>query len=146
MLSWSSLREAEEALADGGDLEKDQLGRVTLLGFIRWCRLREKRRLEAEVRRRNPPPPWKERLKHWRKVKNKDAKSTRIVQVYFHGYRFSRRSGLPIALLLHTILCFLFPDTRKIPTGFLCGHELRMPPALDQLCLALVQSSILSWL
>ncbi|CAM9771530.1 unnamed protein product [Ectocarpus sp. 6 AP-2014] len=63
-------RHAEEALADGGDLEKDQLGRVTLLGFIRWCRLREKRRLEAEARRHNPPPPWKERLKHWRKVWN----------------------------------------------------------------------------
>ncbi|CAM9478757.1 unnamed protein product [Ectocarpus sp. 4 AP-2014] len=63
-------REAEEALADGGDLEKDQLGRVTLLGFIRWCRLREKRRLEADARRHNPPPPWKERLKHWRKVWN----------------------------------------------------------------------------
>ncbi|CAM9135722.1 unnamed protein product [Ectocarpus sp. 12 AP-2014] len=63
-------RHAEEALADGGDLEKDQLGRVTLLGFIRWCRLREKRRLEAEARRNNPPPPWKERLKHWRKVWN----------------------------------------------------------------------------
>ncbi|CAM9355835.1 unnamed protein product [Ectocarpus fasciculatus] len=63
-------RHAEEALADGGDLEKDQLSRVTLLGFIRWCRLRENRRLEAEARRRNPPPPWKERLKHWRTVWN----------------------------------------------------------------------------
>lgn len=61
-------REAKEALADGGELEKDQLGRVTLLGFIRWCRLREKKRLDAEARRRNPPPPWKERLRCWRKV------------------------------------------------------------------------------
>eukprot|EP00903_Cladosiphon_okamuranus_P017392 g16020.t2 len=63
-------REAKEALADGGDLEKDQLGRVTLLGFIRWCRLREKRRLEAEEMRRNPPPPWTQRLRHWRKSWN----------------------------------------------------------------------------
>lgn len=61
-------REAEEALTEGGDLEKDQLGRVTLLGFIRWCRLREKRRQEAKANLRNPPPPWKERLRSWRKV------------------------------------------------------------------------------
>lgn len=61
-------REAAEALATGGDLEKDQLGRVTLLGFIRWCRLRERRRLEAEARVRDPLPPWKERLAGWRQV------------------------------------------------------------------------------
>ncbi|CAM9641451.1 unnamed protein product, partial [Pylaiella littoralis] len=63
-------REAEEALAEGGDLEKDQLGRVTLVGFIRWCRLREKRRQEAAAKLRNPPPPWMERLRCWRKMWN----------------------------------------------------------------------------
>eukprot|EP00752_Nemacystus_decipiens_P007697 g6880.t1 len=63
-------REAEEALTEAGDLEKDQLGRVTLLGFIRWCRLREKRRQEAEDKLRHPPPPWTERLRHWRKMWN----------------------------------------------------------------------------
>ncbi|CAN0055726.1 unnamed protein product [Scytosiphon promiscuus] len=66
-------REAEEALAEGGDLEKDQLGRVTLVGFIRWCRLREKKRQEAEAMRLSPPPPWKERLKCWRKAWNEDV-------------------------------------------------------------------------
>ena len=64
-----AFREAEGALAPEGELEKDQLGRVTLVGFVRWCRLREQRRVRAEARLRDPPPAWKQRLETWRKVR-----------------------------------------------------------------------------
>lgn len=61
-------REAEEALTERGNLIKDQLGRVTLVGLIRWFRLRETRRLKAIAFAHDPPPMWKQRLTHWRKV------------------------------------------------------------------------------
>lgn len=143
MLSWSSLREAEEALADGGDLEKDQLGRVTLLGFIRWCRQREKRRLEAEARRHNPPPPWKERLKHWRKVTKKDAKRHKnVLQVCFHAYLLSRLwfAHCPAPACSTWAL---FTNSRRIPARFLCYDvaycwcALRMGPHASSVLLCL---------
>ena len=62
------VREAKEALGPNGNLEKDQLNRVTIVNFIRWFQRREQRRVREEARLRNPPLPWKVRLEAWRKV------------------------------------------------------------------------------
>lgn len=62
------VREAKEALGPNGNLEKDQLNRVTIVNFIRWFQRREQRRVKEEARLRDPLPPWKVHLEAWRKV------------------------------------------------------------------------------
>lgn len=102
-------REAEEALAPGGDLEKDQLDRVTLVDFIRWCRLRERKKAEAEGWLRSPPPAWRERLRFWREVITVSCMFPQIVLTqYVDETRFGRPYMLhwvPLITPLRACVC-----------------------------------------